>query len=63
MTKCAVCEKDAMFFTELYDNDGAFRKDGKSGLYTLYLCEEHHKMMLRNLLNDLIRMQWNRVRE
>lgn len=65
MTKCAVCDKEAVCFTELYDNDRVFRKTQEGpGIYTVFLCEGHHKMMLRNIRNDLIRMQWNRaVRE
>lgn len=61
MTRCGVCKKDAVFFTELYDNDNVFRRDGKAGLHVLYLCKEHHIQMLHQVKNALIRMQWKEV--
>ena len=63
MTKCAICEKDAMFFTELYDNEKVFRNDGRPGVYTLFLCDELHRRMLREIRNDLIRMRWKEGKE
>lgn len=59
MTKCRVCDRDAVCFTELYDNDGVFRPDGMIGIYTVFLCEKHHKQLLHKVRGDLIRMRWD----
>lgn len=62
MEKCCVCGKDAPYFTESYDHAGIFGREG-SKHFTVWLCPEHHRQLLVNMRNDLIRMRWKREAE
>lgn len=62
MEKCAICNKDAPYFTESYDHEGIFFRGG-SKHFTVWMCPEHHRQLLVNMRNDLIRMRWKKEAE
>lgn len=58
-TQCAICKAPAIYFTEIYDPQEIFKKDGMKCIRTIFLCEQHHIRFCRAARNELIRMRWS----
>lgn len=58
-TKCAICKAPAIYFTEIYDPQEIFKKDGMKCIRTIFLCEQHHIRFCLAARNELIRMKWS----